>query len=102
MASSYTRKPWNEGKLIGPKPPLKQKDIWAIRIQLHDTHQVRDLAMFSLAINSKLRGCDLVNLRVGPLAQGGQVATPRWFVRKETKGPVRFELTERRRAAAPP
>ena len=66
MESSHQhREPCNKGKLIGQKPPLKLKDIWAIRIHLQNTHQVRDLAMFNLAIDSKLRGCDLVNL-LGP------------------------------------
>ena len=64
MESSHPREPWNKGKLIRQKPPLKPKDIWAIRIQLQNARQVRDLAMFNLAIDSKLRGCDLVNLRV--------------------------------------
>jgi hypothetical protein len=56
MESTHTREPWNQGKLIGPNPPLKPKDIWAIRIRLHNTHQFRALAMFNVAINSKLRG----------------------------------------------
>ena len=58
------RETWNEDKLVGQKPPLKPKDIWAIRIYLQNAHAVRDLAMFNLAIDSKLRGCDLVALRV--------------------------------------
>ncbi len=56
--------PWNHGRIIGPKPPLKPKHIWAIRTRLQHEHRVRDLAMFNLAIDSKLRGCDLVRLRV--------------------------------------
>ena len=62
MESNQSREPWNKGKLIGQKPPLKPKDIWAIRIHLQNEHLIRDLAMFNLAIDSKLRGCDLVNL----------------------------------------
>lgn len=58
------REAWNKGKLVGQKAPLKPKDIWAIRIHLQNAHEVRDLAMFNLAIDSKLRGCDLVSLRV--------------------------------------
>ena len=58
------REAWNKGKLVGQKAPLKPKDIWAIRIHLQNAHAVRDLAMFNLAIDSKLRGCDLVGLRV--------------------------------------
>ena len=56
--------PWNQGRLIGPKPPLKPKHIWAIRTRLQHEGRVRDLAMFNLAIDSKLRGCDLVRVRV--------------------------------------
>ena len=73
MQSNHSREPWNKGKLVGQKPPLKPKDIWAIRIQLQNAHQVRDLAMFNLAIDSKLRGCDLVNLRVRDVTHGTQV-----------------------------
>ncbi len=73
MESSHPREPWNKGKLIGQKPPLKPKDIWAIRIQLQNARQVRDLAMFNLAIDSKLRGCDLVNLRVRDITHGDHV-----------------------------
>ncbi len=64
MESIQHREPWNKGKLVGQKPPLKPKDIWAIRIYLQNEQQIRDLAMFNLAIDSKLRGCDLVNLKV--------------------------------------
>ena len=75
MESNQSREPWNKGKLIGQKPPLKPKDIWAIRIHLQNAHHVRDLAMFNLAIDSKLRGCDLVNLRVRDIAHGNQILT---------------------------
>ncbi len=64
MELSTKCEPWNKGKLVGQKPPLKPKDIWGIRIHLQSTHAVRDLALFNLAIDSKLRGCDLVSLRV--------------------------------------
>jgi len=64
MESTQHREPWNKGKLVGQKPALKPKDIWAIRIHLQNENHVRDLAMFNLAIDSKLRGCDLVNLHV--------------------------------------
>ena len=66
------RLPWNKGKLVGQKPPLKPKDIWAIRIHLQNAHAVRDLAMFNLAIDSKLRGCDLVKLQVRDVAHEGK------------------------------
>ena len=70
MESNQSREPWNKGKLIGQKPPLKPKDIWAIRIHLQNEHLIRDLAMFNLAIDSKLRGCDLVNLKVRDITHG--------------------------------
>jgi len=72
MEASQSREPWNKGKLVGQKPPLKPKDIWAIRIHLQNEHQVRDLAMFNLAIDSKLRGCDLVNLHVRDVTDARQ------------------------------
>jgi len=62
MECTQYREPWNKGKLVGQKPPLKSKDIWAIRINLQNEGRIRDLAMFNLAIDSKLRGRDLVNL----------------------------------------
>ena len=66
--------PWNKGKLLGQKPPLKLKEIWAIRIRLQLDHRARELALFDLAIDSKLRGCDLVGLRVHDVVQGSHVA----------------------------
>ena len=62
------RIPWNKGKLIGPRPPLRQKHVWAIRTRLQIERQVRELALFNLAIDSKLRGCDLVAIRVDDVA----------------------------------
>ena len=73
MDTNQTREPWNKGKLVGQKPPLKPKDIWAIRIHLQHDQQLRDLAMFDLAIDSKLRGCDLVNLRVRDVMHADQI-----------------------------
>lgn len=67
--------PWNKGKLVGQKAPLKLKDIWAIRIRLQLRHKIRNLALFNLAIDSKLRACDLVKLRVSDVSHGGQVAS---------------------------
>lgn len=75
MESVQHRDPWNKGKLAGQKPSLKPKDIWAIRIQLQTARQARDLAMFNLAIDSKLRGCDLVNRRVRDIIHGNQILT---------------------------
>ena len=91
--------PWNKGKLLGQKPPLKLKEIWAIRIRLQLDHRTRELALFNLAIDSKLRGCDLVGLRVRDVVQGSHVA-PRAIVRqKKTQRPVQFEITEQTRDA---
>jgi hypothetical protein len=73
METREHRQAWNKGKLVGQKAPLKPKDIWVIRIHLQNAHQVRDLAMFNLAIDSKLRGCDLVSLRVRDVTHGKQV-----------------------------
>ena len=89
--------PWNKGKLLGQKPPLKLKEIWAIRIRLQLDHRTRELALFNLAIDSKLRGCDVVAVRVDDVAPNGY-ATDRATVRqKKTGHPVRFELTLRAR-----
>ncbi len=99
MESSHSREPWNKGKLVGQKPPLKPKDIWAIRIQLQNAHQDRDLAMFNLAIDSMLRGCDLVNLRVRDITHGNQILARAMAVQRKTQRPVQFELTEPTRAA---
>ncbi|MCG9057113.1 tyrosine-type recombinase/integrase [Laribacter hongkongensis] len=99
MEIIYTREAWNKGKLVGQKPPLKPKDIWAIRIYLQNTHAVRDLAMFNLAIDSKLRGCDLVNLRVRDVTHGNQIRSRAMVVQRKTQHPVQFELTEPTRTA---
>jgi integrase len=93
------RIPWNKGRLLGPKPPLKPKEIWAIRIRLQMEHRVRDLALFNLAIDSKLRGCDLVALRVHDVAQGSRVASRAIVMQKKTQRPVQFEITEQTREA---
>ena len=99
MESSEHREPWNKGKLVGQKAPLKPKGIWAIRINLQNNHQVRELAMFNLAIDSKLRGCDLVNLRVQDVTHGGQVLSRAMVIQRKTQRPVQFELTEPTRKA---
>ena len=94
MESSEHREPWNKGKLVGQKAPLKPKDIWAIRIHLQNARRARDLAMFNLAIDSQLRGCDLVNLRVCDVTHGSQVLSRAMVVQRKTQRPVQFELTE--------
>lgn len=88
------RQPWNKGKLVGQKAPLKLRDIWAIRIRLQLRHRTRDLALFNLAIDSKLRACDLVKLRVADVAHGGRVATRAVIMQQKTKRPVQFEITD--------
>ena len=89
--------PWNKGKLLGQKPPLKLKEIWAIRIRLQLDHRTRELALFNLAIDSKLRGCDLVGLRVHDVMQGSHVAPRAIVMQKKTQRPVQFEITEQAR-----
>jgi integrase len=91
--------PWNKGKLMGQKQPLKPKEIWAIRFRLQLGHRTRDLALFNLGIDSKLRGCDLVALRVRDIAQGGRVAARANVMQKKTQQPVKFEITEQTRDA---
>lgn len=88
------RKPWNTGRLIGPKPPLKPKYIWAIRQQLKKTRRIRDLALFNCAIDAKLRGCDLVRLRVSDVAPGGSLRARATVIQQKTGRPVPFEITE--------
>ena len=77
--------PWNKGKLLGQKPPLKLKEIWAIRIRLQLDHRTRELALFNLAIDSKLRGCDLVALRVHDVVQGSHIASRAIVMQKKTQ-----------------
>jgi integrase len=91
------REPWNKGKLIGAKPPLRSKHVWSIRTKLQVEGQTRDLAMFNLAIDSKLRGCDVVALRVEDVAPGGYTLDRATVRQKKTGQPVRFEMTEQTR-----
>lgn len=92
-------KPWNSGRIIGPKPPLKPKHVWAIRQQLKNAGRIRDLALFDCAIDSKLRGCDIVKLRVSDLAPGGAVRQRATVIQQKTGRPVPFEITESTREA---
>jgi integrase len=93
------RTKWNAGRIVGPKPPLKPKQIWAIRQKLKDTRRVRDLALFNTAIDSKLRGCDLVRLRVSDLAPAGVLRPRATVIQKKTRRPVPFEITQPTREA---
>ena len=99
MGSTQHRDRWNKGKLVGQKPPLKPKDIWAIRILLQNAHHIRDLALFNLAIDSKLRCCDLVKLRVRDITHSNQSLPRAMVVQRKTQRPVQFELTEPTRLA---
>jgi len=99
MNTPHSREPWNKGKLIGQKSPLKLKDIWAIRFHLQLDKRIRDLALFNLAIDSKLRGCDLVDLRVRDIAHGNQIMSRAIVMQQKTQRPVQFELTEQTREA---
>ncbi len=95
--TEHARTPWNKGKLVGQKPPLKLKEIWAIRIRLEIANKIRDLALFNLAIDSKLRGCDLVKIRVLDVSHGGNVARRAKVMQQKTHQPLQFEISEQTR-----
>lgn len=101
QANSATpkREPWNKGKLIGAKPPLRPRHVWSIRTKLLVEGRTRDLAMFNLAIDSKLRGCDVVALKVEDVAPRGYAVDRATVRQRKTGQPVRFELTEQTRQA---
>jgi hypothetical protein len=86
----FAKTPWNKGRLIGQKRPLKPKEVWAIRVRLQLQGRKRDLALFNLAIDSKLRGCDLVSLRVDDVCVGGRVRDRATVIQKKTGRPVQF------------
>jgi integrase len=88
-----SKTPWNKGKIVGQKAPLKLKDIWAIRVRLQLNHRTRELALFDLGLDSKLRACDLVNLRVKDICHGDRVSTRAIVMQKKTALPVQFEIT---------
>ncbi len=100
MESPHKREAWSKGKLVSQKPPLKPKDIWTIRIYRQNVHSVRDLAMFNLAIDSKLRGCNLVSLHVSDVTRGDQVPSRAMVIQRKTQRLVQFKLTEPTRTAA--
>jgi len=93
------REPWNKGKIVGQKAPFKTKDIWALRVRLQIDSRLRELALFNLGIDSKLRGCDLVGLKVRDICHGDQVATRATVMQKKTQRPVQFEITPATREA---
>lgn len=90
---------WNRGRIIGQKRPLQPKHVWAIRVRLEIANAVRDLALFNTAIDSKLRGCDLVRLKVSDVYSSGAIKERASVLQRKTKSPVRFELTEGTRAS---
>ncbi len=90
---------WNKGKLIGQKPPLKLREVWAIRIRLQLKKGARELAIFNLAIDSKLRSCDLVKLKVRDVYHGNGIAPRAMVLQQKTQQPVQFEITEQTRDA---
>lgn len=89
--------PWNKGRLIGQKPPLKLQEMWSIRIRLEIAKRHRDLALFNLAIDSKLRSCDLVKLKVIDIAHDSNVLNRAMVVQQKTSRPVQFEITPQTR-----
>lgn len=93
------RTPWNKGKLIGAKPPLRPSHVWSISTKLQMQGKRRDLALFNLAIDSKLRGCDVVAVRVDDVAPSGYSMDRATIRQKKTGRPVRFELTDQTRLA---
>jgi integrase len=95
----YAKEPWNKGRLIGQKRPLKPKDVWAIRVRLQLEGQKRDLALFNLAIDSKLRGCDLVSLKIEDVCAGGRARERATVIQQKTGRPVQFEITEQTRSS---
>src|ERR1700732_767046 len=101
MEAIMQRAPWNKGRLTGQKRPLKPKDVWAIRVRLQLRRRARDLALFNLAIDSKLRGCDLVRLQVDDICAAGRVRDRATVIQKKTGRSVQFEITEQTRASIP-
>ena len=95
----FTKAPWNKGRLTGQKRPLKPKEVWTIRVRLQLERRRRDLALFNLAIDSKLRGCDLVRLRVSDVSVAGRVQDRATAIQRKTGRPVQFEITEQTRTA---
>jgi integrase len=98
-SNPHTRVPWNKGKLVGQKAPFKPKEVWAIRARLQMENRARELALFDLGIDSKLRACDLVKLRVGDVCHGDRVASRATVLQQKTQRPVQFEISPATREA---
>src|ERR1700724_705542 len=92
-------RPWNKGLLVGQKKPLQPKHVWSIRVRLEIARRWRDLALFNLAIDSKLRACDLVKLRVDEVCSGARIRDRATVVQKKTGRPVQFEISDQTRAS---
>ena len=99
LPATPRRTPWNKGKMIGAKPPLRPSQVWSIRTRLMIEGRTRDLAMFNLAIDSKLRGCDVVALKVDDVAPNGYTIDRATVRQRKTGRPVKFELTDQTRQA---
>ena len=98
-STNTSHTPWNKGRLVGQKLPLKLQEIWEIRIRLQLANKTRDLALFNLAIDSKLRGCDLVKLKVSNITHGSAILKRAMIMQQKTKQPVQFEITDQTRKA---
>ncbi len=97
--AGHERRPWNAGLNVGPKRPLRPRDIWAIRFYLDEHRRLRDRALFDLAIDSKLRGCDLVKIKIGDIMGGGEIRNRATVIQQKTNRPVQFEImTEARKS----
>ena len=96
QVSSESGRPrtWNHGYKVGAKKALKAKEVWAIRFELAHRGRVRDRALFDLAIDNKLRGCDVVKIRIGDIVAGGEIRRRAMVVQQKTGRPVQFEITE--------
>jgi len=99
VSPKSTSTAWNKGKIVGQKSPLKLKEIWAIRVRLQLAHRTRELALFDLGLDSKLRACDLVKLRVRDVCHGDRMATRAIIMQQKTSQPVQFEITQPTRDA---
>lgn len=98
--ATVTKRPvWNAGRSVGAKRALKPKQIWEIRFYLNERRRLRDRALFDLAIDSKLRGCDLIRIKIGDIVSGGQIRTRALVMQQKTSRPVQFELLPDARAS---
>lgn len=89
---AHQRRLWNAGSFVGAKRPLKPRDVWAIRFYLNEHRRLRDRALFDLAIDSKLRGCDIVKMKIGDVVAGGSIRNRATIIQQKTSRPVQFEL----------